>query len=216
MARCSVHGFENCPYHGGNARTPVGAFRFCACFANHDGRTACTCACGQCEVYRDELARGPVVRDIEGAPPVAAAHARDGCGELCVRRDRWSAQLSEVDTEAARTAIGELGAAATDLAIRAALEKAELVYFGELDRLSQQRAVAPLSSKQRRKKKSERGKVPQKCPLCDVTHPRSFHMKEQRSEAADAAIQDALTLLGEQGSSGQADPRDGDGDHDRT
>ena len=64
MARCAVHGFENCPYHGALERTPVGAFRFCTCFVNHDGKTACKCGCGQCHVYRQELADGPVASEV--------------------------------------------------------------------------------------------------------------------------------------------------------
>lgn len=211
MARCSIHGFDNCPYHGTRDRSPVGAFRFCACFARHDGRTSCECACGQCQVYREELKAGPVAVDVVEPARAPVSHPADGCPELCVPRERWLAQLAEIDTAAAASAIAELRDASTDLALLAGVEKAELVYFGELDRLSAQRTVT--KGRSGRKKKSERGKVPLKCALCDVTHPRSFHLKEGRGGAADAAVQDAMRLLGEQGNSGQADPSDGDGDH---
>lgn len=207
MARCPTHGFENCPYHGGNARTPVGAFRFCSCFANHDGRTACECACGQCEVYREELAAGPVAAPIAEDTRVPVFHPADACAELCAPRDRWVTQLGEIETPAAAAAIRELKEASSDLAIGAALDKAELVYFGELDRLSKQRAVTPPSSKQRRKKKSERGKPIEKCALCNVTHAPSFHLAARKAGGdAEDALREAMDLLRRPGADEGSEP----------
>jgi len=196
MARCSIHGFENCPNHGDRERTPAGAFRFCACYVNHDARTACECACGQCQVYREELAAGPSVSPVDERVPAPVLHPADACAELCGPRDRWVLQLGEIKTTAAAKAVRDLREASFDLAIRAALEKAELVYFGELDRLSKQRSVAPSSSKERRKKKSERGKPADRCALCDVTHARSFHLAARKAGSdAEDALRQAMDLL---------------------
>ncbi|MBI4218943.1 MAG: hypothetical protein HY682_02285, partial [Chloroflexi bacterium] len=156
MARCATHGFENCPYHGALPRTPVGAFRFCACFANHDRKTACNCGCGQCDVYRQELADSPVVSEVLEVPADAVPHPPDECGELCVPRRRWASQLQEIDTAASRSMIEELNTASTDVALRAGIEKAELVYFGELDRLSSQRAAGKATPQEGRKKQKKK------------------------------------------------------------